>query len=613
MILIFLLQTNSLQNSRKAGCLKYLAASASCNEKYLQLNAKDDGSGRQHWTIIPVKKPTIKSPPPPPVLVEVPAVNYSIALSGYTKETFGAAEQTAFCNSLLNAMSYPKEWMQCVIVFVTNVPFQGKSSGRRLLEDTVYVRGYNVFEFIYGDEDSQNDAQDAADELYEQLSAPGSLNTMLNTTFPSSNFSPDAVDNGMVEKPAEELPKPQSPGASPESSSPKLTSPEPTPSPTPVPIPTPVPTPVPTPDFNQAPTTSPAPSNGGGGGGGGGAPAPTIPGVPTDVVVTANTGSVNVAWTAPSSNGGAAIISYDIECAPVVIGRRRLLINPCSQPTRRRRLMSETGRRLLIPIVPTVTTVLATVCTANNCISTGMTGLDAGFGYTCKVLARNTVGPSAYSVDSCHVYMPTVPDPPFNVVLTLNTGTAGAMTVAWTPQFDGNSPVISYDINCIWTVPSRRKLLQPQPSVTFQDVNAVCSGGVCNTVMTGMTILATYQCQVLAANSVGPSAYSALSTDLYISPAPNPPTNFVAQIQTTDTNLSWFAAGDNGVAIASYDLKCLDVANAEVTSTFSLQLPFCINNICGVIMGSQVLHDCSLRATNTAGLSSSYTPAASPA
>jgi hypothetical protein len=34
--------------SRKSGCLKYLAASAACGEKYLQLDAKDDGSGRQH-------------------------------------------------------------------------------------------------------------------------------------------------------------------------------------------------------------------------------------------------------------------------------------------------------------------------------------------------------------------------------------------------------------------------------------------------------------------------------------------------------------------------------------------------------------------------------------
>ncbi len=52
--------------SRKSGCLKFLAAAASCTEKYLQLDAKDDGSGRQQWVITPVKTPLSPPPPKPP-------------------------------------------------------------------------------------------------------------------------------------------------------------------------------------------------------------------------------------------------------------------------------------------------------------------------------------------------------------------------------------------------------------------------------------------------------------------------------------------------------------------------------------------------------------------
>jgi hypothetical protein len=561
------------------------------------------------------------------VLVEVPAVNYSIALSGYTKETFGAAEQTAFCNSLLNAMSYPKEWMQCVIVFVTNVPFQGKSSGRRLLEDTVYVRGYNVFEFIYGDEDSENDAQDAADELYEQLSAPGSLNTMLNTTFPSSNFSPDAVDNGMVEKPAEELPKPQSPGASPESSSPKLTSPEPTPSPNsvPSPTPTPVPTPVPTPDFNQAPTTSPAPSNGnGGGGGGGGGPAPTIPGVPTDVEVTLNTGisgAVNVAWSAPTSNGGAAITSYDIQCTLSATRRRKLLDNLCSGPVRRRKLMGETGRALLTPFSPIITTTAsASVCTGNSCISTGMTGLASGSVYTCKVLARNSVGPSAYSVESCYFAMPTVPFSPRDVELTLNTGAAGAINVAWrTPLFDGGSPVISYDIECTPAAIGKRKLLTESPIIAT-GLNPVCSGGVCNTMMTGMTILSRYTCKVLASNIVGPSPYSSDSCSILISTVPDAPTIGVFSANTGcagTVNGAWTAPNDGGDDITSYDIHCTVTANKRrkllLNPLINVPASVCSGSSC-VVTGMTGLDGgfafaCSVRAVNSVG-PSAYSSAA---
>ncbi len=56
--------------SRKSGCLKYLAATAACGNNFLLLDAKDNGSGRQRWTIIAVKTPAVSPPPrksPPPL------------------------------------------------------------------------------------------------------------------------------------------------------------------------------------------------------------------------------------------------------------------------------------------------------------------------------------------------------------------------------------------------------------------------------------------------------------------------------------------------------------------------------------------------------------------
>jgi hypothetical protein len=159
--------------SRKSGCLKYLAAAAACGDNFLQLDAKDDGSGRQRWTIIPVKTPAV-FPPPLPQFVQIPAVNYSIAVTGYTTQSFGAPQQTAFCNSILNSTTYPPDYMNCIVSSVLEVPYQGVSSS----SGTVYVRGYTAFEFIYGNTTSQQQAEDAADGLFKTMDSPDTLQTM---------------------------------------------------------------------------------------------------------------------------------------------------------------------------------------------------------------------------------------------------------------------------------------------------------------------------------------------------------------------------------------------------------------------------------------------------
>ena len=45
--------------SRKAPCLRFLGGSSKCDNRYVQLYAKDDGSGQQRWAI------TLVNPPKP--------------------------------------------------------------------------------------------------------------------------------------------------------------------------------------------------------------------------------------------------------------------------------------------------------------------------------------------------------------------------------------------------------------------------------------------------------------------------------------------------------------------------------------------------------------------
>ena len=110
--------------SRKAPCLRFLGGSSKCTDKYVQLYAKDDGSGQQRWAITPVNPPkptpSLQAQAPPSSsygAVEVPAVNYSIGITGYTKSTFGAPQKTAFCNSIVAVADYPKNLLSCVVVF----------------------------------------------------------------------------------------------------------------------------------------------------------------------------------------------------------------------------------------------------------------------------------------------------------------------------------------------------------------------------------------------------------------------------------------------------------------------------------------------------------------
>ncbi|MEZ0240694.1 MAG: FG-GAP-like repeat-containing protein [Chloroflexota bacterium] len=80
-------------------------------------------------------------------------------------------------------------------------------------------------------------------------------------------------------------------------------SPGPSESPGPTELPTPTPTPSPTP--TPAPTPTPTPT-----------PTPSVPGAPSLVSAAPGDGRVTLAWTAPSSNGGATITSYTATASP---------------------------------------------------------------------------------------------------------------------------------------------------------------------------------------------------------------------------------------------------------------------------------------------------------
>lgn len=90
--------------------------------------------------------------------------------------------------------------------------------------------------------------------------------------------------------------------------------------------------------------------------------APTAPGAPTGVTATPGSGSISVAFTAPASNGGAAITGYNASCISSDGGT------------------AGSGSGAASPIT--------------------VSGLDNGKTYTCTVTATNSEGPSAPSAAS---------------------------------------------------------------------------------------------------------------------------------------------------------------------------------------------------------------------
>ncbi|HWS27751.1 MAG TPA: choice-of-anchor Q domain-containing protein, partial [Xanthomonadales bacterium] len=130
--------------------------------------------------------------------------------------------------------------------------------------------------------------------------------------------------------------------------------------------------------------------------------ASVVPGAPTGVVATRGNASVSVAFVAPTSTGGSAIISYEASCGGQSTG------GPAS------------------PIV--------------------VGNLTNGVAVTCTVVATNAAGNSAPSAASNSVTPATVPDAPTNLVATPGNGSASFQFNP--PASNGGAAIIDYTVSC---------------------------------------------------------------------------------------------------------------------------------------------------------------------
>ncbi len=223
----------------------------------------------------------------------------------------------------------------------------------------------------------------------------------------------------------------------------------------------------------------------------------TTPGTPTGLGATTGNGSLALSWTAPASNGGAAITSYTIT------------YNSGGDDT-------------------SVTGISGT--------STTLTGLSNGTTYTIRVAALNSQGTSTLS-SSVTGTPSTVPGAPTGL-----TATSGANSVAlsWTaPASNGGASITSYTVSYSSTEGS-------------ESVSSIVGT---STTITGLTNGTSYTFTVAAVNTNGggSSSDSATSTP---STTPGAPTELTATKGNASVDLSWTAPlSDGGANITSYTVS----------------------------------------------------------
>ena len=241
-------------------------------------------------------------------------------------------------------------------------------------------------------------------------------------------------------------------------------------------------------------------------GGGGGTPAAstastpattpvsvTAPGAPTSVCATAGQAQATVSFTAPTSNGGAAIASYTVTSSPGNIA------------------VSGAGSPLTV------------------------TGLTNGTAYTFTVTATNSVGNSSASTAfSC--VTPLAASQPVAPTSVSAAAGQGQATVSFTaPASNGGAAITSY-------------------TVTSSPGNIAVSGARSPLTVTGLTNGTAYTFTVTATNSVGTSSASTASSSVTPSATvPGAPTSVTATAGQGQATVSFTAPASNGgAAITSY-------------------------------------------------------------
>ncbi len=236
-------------------------------------------------------------------------------------------------------------------------------------------------------------------------------------------------------------------------------------------------------------------------------PTATVPGVPTSLTATASGQTIiNLSWTAPASDGGAAISGYRIE-------------------------VSTNGGSSFSQLVA-----------SQSGTSYSHTGLTAGTARHYRVRAINSVGNSGWSnTANATTAAATAPGAPTSLTATASGQTI--INLSWTaPTSDGGAAISGYRID-----------VSTDGGTNFSQL--VASHSTTSYSHTGLTAGTARHYRVRAINSVGNSGWSnTANASTAAATTPGAPTSLTAAADgQTTIDLSWTApTSDGGAAISGY-------------------------------------------------------------
>ncbi len=238
----------------------------------------------------------------------------------------------------------------------------------------------------------------------------------------------------------------------------------------------------------------------------------TVPNSPTAVTAVPGNGSATVGWTNPSANG-SPISHYTVSAVDV------------TNPANGGQTVSGSAGPLTV------------------------SGLTNGDSYTFTVTATNSRGTGAVSLPSSSVLIPTVPDPPSEVLSAPDADNdPGTLAVYFYAGFDEGSPTTRYTATAI-------DLSNP----TDPSNGLVVTGSTSPIDVTGLTPGDSYAFTVTATNALGTSQSSSASAG-EAAPAgvPGLPTAVTAVAGNGSATVTWTNPSANGSPITSYTVTASD-------------------------------------------------------
>ena len=223
----------------------------------------------------------------------------------------------------------------------------------------------------------------------------------------------------------------------------------------------------------------------------------TVPGAPSGLTATTGDSMATLAWTAPSLDGGSAVIDYVVQSS------------------------SDGGA--------TWANVADGVSAATS-VTVG--GLVNGTSYLFRVAALNAVGVGSFGVPSAAVRPEGVPGRPMSLIV--NPGD-GKVTLSWTaPSSDGGRPIVNYTIES-----------SDDDGKTWKAVARPVSADA-TAMLAGLKNGASYRFRVSAVSSLGAGPSSLPSVSVIPSKPASMPTALAVVRGDSRVTLSWKVPSSNG-------------------------------------------------------------------